>query len=79
MAVAGFVTRFTLKVFFLEIARAMELTTILNQSYHFPRFVYRYARFGPDKKSIEVAIRLCLEVRTGRILEASGYTVRIRV
>jgi transposase len=57
MVVAGFVTRFTLEVFFLEIARAMELTTILNQSYHFPRFVYRYARFGPDKKSIEVAVR----------------------
>ena len=57
MVTAGFVTRFTLEVFFLKIARAMELTTILNQCYHFPRFVYRYARFSPDKKSIEVAIR----------------------
>src|SRR6516225_8651671 len=57
MGVAGFVMRFTLEVFFLKIARAMELTTILNQCYHFPRFVYRYARFSPDKKSIEVAIR----------------------
>jgi transposase len=68
MVVAGFATRFTLEVFFLEIARAMELTTILNQSYHFPRFVYRYARFGPDKKSIEVAIR----PREGSVAICSG-------
>jgi len=37
--------------------RAMELTTILNHCYHFPRFVYQHARFGPDKKTIEVAVR----------------------
>ncbi|HTP35407.1 MAG TPA: ISL3 family transposase, partial [Candidatus Acidoferrales bacterium] len=57
IAIAGFVTWFTLEVFFLKIARAMELITILNQCYHFPRFVYRYARFGPDKKTIEIAVR----------------------
>jgi len=37
--------------------RAMELTTILNHCYHFPRFVYQHARFGPGKKTIEVAVR----------------------
>src|SRR6202162_2129930 len=57
LATTGLVMRFTLEVFFLKIARAMELITILNHCYHFPRFVYRYARFGPDKKSIEVAVR----------------------
>jgi len=56
-AVVGSGMRFTLEVCLLKIARAMELITILNQCYHFPRFVYRYARFGPDKKSIEIAVR----------------------
>jgi transposase len=49
--------RFTLEVFAFGIIRAMELTTILNHCYHFPRFVYQHARFGPDKKTIEVAVR----------------------
>jgi len=35
----------------------MELTTILNHCHHFRGFVYQHARFGPDKKTIEVAIR----------------------
>ena len=35
----------------------MELTTILNQCYRFPGFVYESARFSTDKKSIEVRVR----------------------
>jgi transposase len=35
----------------------MELTTILNHCHHHPGFVYQHARFGPDKKTIEVAVR----------------------
>lgn len=35
----------------------MELLTILNHCYHHRGFVYRNARFGPDKKSIEVDVR----------------------
>src|SRR5204862_6956635 len=37
--------------------RAMELITILNRCHHFRGFVYQHARFGADKKSIEVAVR----------------------
>jgi transposase len=37
--------------------RAMELTTILNRCHRFPGFVYQYARFSPDKRSIEVSVR----------------------
>ena len=36
---------------------AMELITILNRCHRFPGFVYQHARFSPDKKSIEVAVR----------------------
>ena len=35
----------------------MELTTILNHCHHHRGFVYHHARFGPDKKTIEVAVR----------------------
>ena len=35
----------------------MELITILNRCHHFPGFVYHHARFGPDKKTIEIAVR----------------------
>lgn len=35
----------------------MELITILNHCHHFRGFVYQHARFGPDKKTIEVAVR----------------------
>src|SRR5438309_3750712 len=35
----------------------MELTTILNHCHHFRGFVYQHARFGPDQKTIEVAVR----------------------
>lgn len=35
------------------LSRAMELITILNRCHHFRGFVYEYARFSPDKKSIE--------------------------
>lgn len=35
----------------------MELITILNRCHHFRGFVYQYARFSADKKSIEVAVR----------------------
>jgi len=35
----------------------MQLITILNHCHHFRGFVYQHARFSPDKKSIEVAVR----------------------
>jgi hypothetical protein len=35
----------------------MELITILNRCYRFRGFIYHDARFSPDKKSIEVAVR----------------------
>ena len=35
----------------------MELITILNRCHRFRGFVYRHARFSPDKKSIEVLVR----------------------
>jgi transposase len=38
-------------------AAAMELTTILNQCYPQPGFVYENARFRADKKAIEVPVR----------------------
>ena len=54
----------------------MELITILNHCHHFRGFVYQHARFGPDKKCIEVAVRpregsaaLC----SGRRKPAAGY------
>lgn len=49
--------RFTLEVFVFAILRAMELLTILNHCYRHRGFVYRRARFGPDKKSIEVDVQ----------------------
>ena len=54
MATTGLVTRFTLEVFAFEIVRAMELITILNHCHRHREFVYQHARFGPDKKTIEV-------------------------
>jgi transposase len=35
----------------------MELTTILNQCYRFPGFVYEGARFSADRTRIEVRVR----------------------
>jgi transposase len=35
----------------------MELITILNHCHRHRGFVYQHARFGPDKKSIEVDVR----------------------
>ncbi len=35
----------------------MELITILNRCHHFRGFVYQHACFGPDHKSIEIAVR----------------------
>ena len=35
----------------------MELLTILNRCHHFRGFVYQHARFSPDYKAIEVAMR----------------------
>jgi transposase len=46
-----------LEFFAFAIVRAMELTTILNHCHHHRGFVYQHARFGPDKKSIEIAVR----------------------
>ncbi len=37
--------------------RAMELITILNRCHRFRGFVYQHAKFGADKKSIEVLVR----------------------
>jgi transposase len=37
--------------------RTMKLITILNRCHSFRGFVYQKARFGVDKKSIEVAVR----------------------
>jgi transposase len=52
------VARVTLEVFFFEIIRAMlDLITILNHCHHHRGFVYQHARFGPDKKSVEVNVR----------------------
>ena len=51
------VVRVTVEVFAVEPVRAMELITILNHCYHFRGFVYQHARFGSDKKTIEVAVR----------------------
>jgi hypothetical protein len=39
------------------LASAMELITILNRWHNFRGFAYHDARFTPDKKSIEVAVR----------------------
>ena len=41
----------------MKIVRAMELLTILNHCHRHRGFVYQHARFGPDHKSIEVAVR----------------------
>lgn len=49
--------RFTLELFAFATVRAMELTTILNHCHHHRGFVYQQARFGPDKKTIEIAVR----------------------
>jgi hypothetical protein len=49
--------RFTWEVFALKIVRTMELITILNHCHRHRGFVYQHARFGADKKSIEVDVR----------------------
>jgi transposase len=54
----------------------MELLTILNHCYHHRGFVYRNARFTPDKKSIEVDVRPRLgaaAVCSGCHKPAAGY------
>jgi transposase len=54
----------------------MELITILNHCHHFRGFVYQHARFGPDNKTIEVAIRPregSAAVCSGCQKPASGY------
>jgi len=57
-----------LEVFALKIVLAMELLTILNQCHHHRGFVYQHARFGADKKSIEVDVR----ARVGSAAVCSG-------
>jgi len=54
----------------------MELITILNHCHRHRRFVYEHARFGPDKKSIEVDVRPregSTAVCSGCHQPASGY------
>lgn len=46
----------------------MELTTILNHCHRCPGFVYQWAKFSADKKSIEVRIR----PRSGSLAICSG-------
>jgi transposase len=46
----------------------MDLLTILNHCHHHRGFVYERARFGPDKKSIEVEVR----PREGSAARCSG-------
>jgi len=53
----------------------MELLTILNHCHHHRGFVYQNARFGPDKKSIEVDVR----PRKGSKQSARGATSLRRV
>ena len=51
------VARVIVEVFAVDPVRAMQLLTILNRCHRFPGFVYQQARFGPDQKSIEIAVR----------------------
>jgi transposase len=71
------VAQCTLEVFAFEIIRAMlDLITILNHCHHHSGFVYHHARFGPDKKSIEVRLRPragSAAVCSGRHRPAPGY------
>ena len=35
----------------------MELITILNRRHRFKGFIYQYARFTPDRKTIDISVR----------------------
>src|SRR5712671_6939902 len=57
MAATGVVAWFILEVFAFAMIRAMELITILNHCHRHRGFVYQRARFGSEKKSLEVDVR----------------------
>jgi transposase len=45
------------EVFAVDVVFAMLLITILNHCHRFPGFVYQWAKFSTDKKTIEVRVR----------------------
>src|ERR1700722_2232851 len=54
-----------LGIFATALFAMLQVITILNRCRHFRGFVYQYARFASDHKSIEIAVRpRCAMART---------------